>query len=186
MPESCTAGFVIACLVLGMAGGAQAGKAAERSRKPPKFKVGQEVNITFDLSGELYYVEPNIPRLPADFSSLKPVGVLQAKKLDITERDAEAEGFPGVKNRAEWFAIDYKGTFRIYRAGDYAFLLTSDDGSKLYIDDELVVDNDGLHAPVTEEGVKSLSAGEHRIRVSYFQGPKGRVALVLKVLWAGE
>lgn len=179
--------LVVAAVSMSAAGLMQTGKPAERPRKTPKFKkIGQEVNLALNLTGDLYYLEPNTPRLPADFSKLKPVGVLHANKLDVTERDAETEGFPGVKNRAEWFAIDYKGSFRIAKGGNYAFLLTSDDGSKLYIDDELVVDNDGLHAPVTEEGVLPLSPGEHRIRVSYFQGPKGRVALVLKVLWAGE
>lgn len=59
-------------------------------------------------------------------------------------------------------------------------------GSKLYIGDELVVDNDDLHAPVTEDGVKSPTPGGRRIRVLYFQGLEGPVALVLKVLRAGE
>jgi len=179
--------LVIAAALMSAAGLTQTEKLAERPRKTPKLKkIGQEVNIGLNLTGDLYYLEPNTQQLPADFNKLKPVGVLHANKLDVTQRDAETEGFPGVKNRAEWFAIDYKGNFRIAKGGNYAFLLTSDDGSKLYVDDQLVVDNDGLHAPVTEEGVLSLSSGEHRIRVSYFQGPKGLVALVLKVLWAGE
>ncbi len=55
------------------------------------------------------------------------------------------QGFPGIDNRFEWFAIDYTGNFWIARGGKYKFALNSDDGSKLYIDDTLVIDNDGQH-----------------------------------------
>ena len=57
----------------------------------------------------------------------------------------------------------------------------SDDGSKLWIDDILVVDNDGLHAPAAKEAEYCLATGSHAIRVHYFQGPRTEVALQLTV-----
>ena len=96
------------------------------------------------------------------------------------------DGFPGITKRFEWFAIDYTGRFWIENPGDYAFLLTSDDGATLSIDDALVIDNDGQHPPQDANGKITLTRGVHRIRVAYFQGPRFEVALVLKVAPPGE
>lgn len=45
----------------------------------------------------------------------------------------------------------------------------------------MVIDNDGTHAVQTLTGAAELSAGSHRIRLSYFQGPRYEVALMLWV-----
>lgn len=63
----------------------------------------------------------------------------------------------------------------------YRFELTSDDGSKLWIDGKVVVDNDGLHGPVTKDGTIALGKGLHAIHVAWFNRT-GDVALGLK--WA--
>ena len=89
--------------------------------------------------------------------------------------------FPGVTKRLEWFAIEYTGRFWIEKPGLYGFALTSDDGSRLYIDELPIIDNDGLHAPLTKSGIVELSGGIHSIRLQYFQGPRFNVALVLEV-----
>ena len=64
--------------------------------------------------------------------------------------------------------------------GVYAFFTNSDDGSKVYIDYKLVVDNDGLHGAVEKRGVVPLKAGFHRIMVTFFEKTGGDV---LKVFW---
>jgi hypothetical protein len=91
------------------------------------------------------------------------------------------EGFPGVTERFEWFAIDYTGRFWVSEPGTYRFALASDDGSILYIDDKKIIDNDRQHPVIEMEGKAKLKAGVHRIRVSYYQGPRFHVALVLRV-----
>jgi hypothetical protein len=116
---------------------------------------------------------------------MKTVGTIYTASLNIPPQDFQ-QGFPGVSKRFEWFAIDYTGRFWMPKPGVYRFALTSDDGSKLYIDDELVVDNDGQHPPVTESANIRLGGGIHRIRVSYFQGPRFHVALQLQVAGEGE
>ncbi len=119
------------------------------------------------------------------FQALRPVGVIYSSSLNVTPQDFR-EGFPGVTDRFEWFAIDYSGRFWIEKPGWYRFALTSDDGSLLYIDDQLTVDNDGVHPPETKMASVKLSGGIHRIRVSYFQGPRFQVALILQVAGPGE
>ncbi|MCK5000621.1 MAG: hypothetical protein KAS23_13845, partial [Anaerohalosphaera sp.] len=42
-----------------------------------------------------------------------------------------------------------------------------------YIGDELIVDNDGMHAPVMKSGSAALKAGTHPIRIEFVQGEGG-------------
>ena len=68
--------------------------------------------------------------------------------------------------------------------GQWTLYTTSDDGSKLWIDSALVVDNDGLHGLVEKSGIVSVSAGEEKkhIRVTFFERGGGEG---LSVSWSG-
>jgi hypothetical protein len=145
---------------------------------------GTTVVIPSGLRGEVYHIPWDTEHLP-DFAKLKPRGTIYSASLNVPERNFR-EGFPGVTKRFEWFAIDYFGRFWIEKPGEYRFDLLSDDGSKLYVDDRLLIDNDGIHAAEERSGSVSLEGGIHRIRVSYFQGPRDAVALVLRVAGPGE
>jgi len=98
---------------------------------------------------------------------------------------------------ADWCGVcrDYRATFDSASAtfgtraefswidieDEYHFDLGSDDGSRLYSDDKLVIDNEGVHAPERVKGSEVLTRGVHKIRVTYFHGPRFSVALVLGV-----
>jgi hypothetical protein len=140
---------------------------------------GTTVVIPGGLEGVIYHIKKNSKALP-DLSKIKPRGKIYVSTLNVPLRNF-TEGFPGVTKREEWFAIDYSGRFWIDKPGLYRFALTSDDGSKLYIDDQVVVDNDGIHAEITKFASIELAGGIHRIRVQYFQGPRLQVALVLEI-----
>ncbi|MEM7543351.1 MAG: Ig-like domain-containing protein, partial [Pseudomonadota bacterium] len=74
----------------------------------------------------------------------------------------------------ETYAVRYTGYITITSAGTYNFRTTSDDGSKLYIDGVELVDNDGLHAPVTVTSSNvALTAGTHRIVIEFFENTGG-------------
>jgi hypothetical protein len=157
-------------------------RARHKARPAPK---GPERHTCFGstkpkkkaLQGNIYFLEKNTRRLP-DFEEMEPVGTIYANKLDVPARRFD-EGFPGITERDEWFAIVYTGTFKVNRPGTYKFRLHTDDGSKLYINDELVIDNDGAHPPRSKEGSIRLSRGTHEIVVEYFQGPRYHIALQL-------
>lgn len=59
----------------------------------------------------------------------------------------------------------------------YTFALNSDDGSQLWIDDELTIDNDGAHSSRTVTGQKALAMGLHPIKVLYFDNNGGTLSL---------
>jgi hypothetical protein len=143
------------------------------------FSFGTTVVVPGGLEGVVYHISKRSKQIP-DLRKIKPQGKIYVSSLNVPLRDF-TEGFPGVTKREEWFAIEYTGRFWIDKPGPYRFALTSDDGSKLYIDDQMVVDNDGIHPADTKSGSAELAGGIHRIRVQYFQGPRLQVALVLKI-----
>ena len=73
------------------------------------------------------------------------------------------------RQREEQFAFVYSGYIKIPEQSVYAFYSESDDGSKVYIDDILVVNNDGLHSMQERTGTIALNIGFHKIRVEYFE-----------------
>lgn len=143
-------------------------------------QFGNLVEDVFVLKGKIYFLNKNQRCLPFEFKS-DPVGEVYADSLNIPQRPFEM-GFPGITNRFEWFAIDYTGKFIIKKEGIYRFLLISDDGSVLYIDKNLVIDNNCVHSMRPMTGQIYLKPGSHSIRLLYFQGPKYVIGLQLKVM----
>lgn len=95
-------------------------------------------------------------------------------------------GIPGVAHNSLWFGIDYYGKFYVNKRGEYIFELQSDDGSKLEIEDRLLIDLDGVHPVTRRTATITLAAGWHSINVPYFQGPPTALALVLRIQPPGE
>jgi hypothetical protein len=171
-------------LTLALAAGFAFGMQAPDANQEPVYVFGTSVVIPSGLQGTIYYISHSEKRL-FDFEKGKPRGTLYTTSLNIPPQDYKL-GFPGISDRKEWFAIDYRGKFWVENAGDYRFELTADDGAMLYVDGQLVIDDSGLHPPVTLNGTAGLREGAHMIRVKYFQGIKYRVALVLKIARPGE
>ncbi|MFD4977661.1 glycoside hydrolase family 3 C-terminal domain-containing protein, partial [Streptomyces sp. NPDC058424] len=81
---------------------------------------------------------------------------------------------PGPGVNAEHWSAQWTGTLTAPKTGEYTFTLNSDDGSWLYLDDKLVVDNGGNHGAQTREGTISLVAGQkYQLKVDYFNGAGG-------------
>jgi hypothetical protein len=79
------------------------------------------------------------------------------------------------------FGADITGALAVPANGTYTFTLDSDDGSLLFIDGALVVDNSNPHSPTAISGTATLSAGTHPFEIQFFEccgGPSG-VDLIL-------
>ncbi len=72
------------------------------------------------------------------------------------------------------FAIEASGYLKIPEDNNYVFRLSSDDGSRLIIDDNVIIDNDGLHGTEAKDGEIALNAGYHPYRVEFFQSKGGK------------
>jgi Alpha-L-fucosidase len=108
-------------------------------------------------------------RLP-DFATLTPVLGGTVSTVDISARQGK-----------EAFGFVFEGYIEIPQDGVYTFYLTSDDGSKLIIDDA-VIDNDGLHSAVEKHAELPLAKGYHTFRLYFFENSGGEE---LQVSWKG-
>jgi alpha-L-rhamnosidase len=80
------------------------------------------------------------------------------------------------------YGLTFTGYIEIKRAGEYLFYCLSNDGSQVFVNNSLVVDNDGGHLSIEESGEITLSPGNHLIVVKYFQTGGGKE---LKVSYEG-
>lgn len=75
----------------------------------------------------------------------------------------------------DYFVSQALGNLVVAQAGTYRFRLTSDDGSKLTIDDRVVIDHDGLHGPTPpKEADLTLTSGLHPLRIDHFERTGGQ------------
>ena len=93
----------------------------------------------------------------------------------VTRTGTVPEVGPRGDERAEQYGLRLTGFLRVPEDALYTFHLVCDDGGKLRIDDELVVDHDGQHDATEKRGEVALRAGYHRVELTYFQGPGGAV-----------
>ena len=161
-----------------------------------------DVMTGYGLIGQVYVPGIIIERMP-DFGALTPIHTFITANLDVPIREY-TEGFPtpGKQIVVENFAVRFRGVLAVDTPGRYNFWLLSDDGSKLYINDTLVIDNDGIHGITRNKGRKDLSknaqvswhfkgpfvdmgkhgsmeltVGTHPFEIQYFQGPRYEIAL---------
>ena len=108
-----------------------------------------------------YYYEGNWNMIP-EFKNCIPVktGKLEKASFDFRNRDIN-------------FAVRCTGYIDINDDDAYNFYLSSDDGSKLFIDGTLIIDNDGLHGSVEKNKRLFLEKGKHQIELQFFQETGG-------------
>ena len=53
--------------------------------------------------------------------------------------------------------------------GEWEITTVSDDGVRVFVDGEKVLENWTHHGPTEDRAVVSLAAGKHRIRVEHFE-----------------
>lgn len=90
-----------------------------------------------------------------------------------------------IETEDELFDLAYENDdlIALESGGDASFLITSDDGSRLYIDDELIISNDGVHVTNDASGTVGLTEDDLRsVEIWYFQNEGGAVFQ----LWNGE
>lgn len=87
-----------------------------------------------------------------------------------------------LREKEQFFSFDFEGYINIPRDGEYTFYLATNDGGRMYVDNIMILNNDGLHPVVEINKPLKLKAGLHPISVKYFQegGRNG-----LKVSWKG-
>ena len=100
--------------------------------------------------------------------------------VDSTRHQNYLAASPGGENNIHWFpqgwvaqGASLTGTIWADNAGVYSFGTFSDDGSALYVDNQLVVNHGWDHGPTNKFENYFLSAGSHTIYVTYYQNGYG-------------
>ncbi len=93
-----------------------------------------------------------------DFDTLTPIDTGTTDVIDLTSA-----------NRKSQFALVFTVELTVSTSANYNFRTTSDDGSRLLINDTLVVDNDASNAVRIADGTIFLEAGNHDLIVQYYE-----------------
>jgi subtilisin family serine protease len=122
-----------------------------------------------------YYVTVGYSNLP-NFDALTPYARTRLPDINFPSTN----GAYSTSGRAEEVGATYTGFVTVPRAGIYTFYTSSDDGSRLFIGDQVVLNNDGLHGMVEVGGQIALKAGTHAFKVIFFEnfGGAGLIASI--------
>ncbi|HEY0054573.1 MAG TPA: alpha/beta hydrolase-fold protein [Pedobacter sp.] len=111
-----------------------------------------------------------------EFKTLKPI------KSGIAGKDFNLTKLPS-KNH---FGLVLEGMLEIQKEGYYVLSIASDDGSKLYFSDKLIIDNDGFHGSQSSHSfLMPLKKGFYPVKLEYFQSTGG-ADIKLKYILPGE
>jgi len=128
-------------------------------------RIAAAADLEPGLLGEYFDLGSNVEDFPTLAADKKPTLTRVDKNLNFK---STGPTFPGTKLENH-FAIRWTGKIQITNEVEYTFYLESDDGSRLLIDGKLVIDNGGLHEMQEQSGKVTLKAGEHDIKVDYFE-----------------
>jgi hypothetical protein len=109
--------------------------------------------------------------LVSHFAGRPPVKTVPCANVDLSPSP-----------RGSQYGLVFTGFLEVPADGVYRFHLRSDDGSRLFLGDRRVANNDGLHGMIAGRGDIHLRKGLHPIRVEYFQFDK---AAGLELRWEG-
>jgi len=113
------------------------------------------------------------------------LGEITLDKLDIPETYTKEGSFPGVDKKIK-FAMILDGKMEILVDGCYEFTLQSDDGSRLWIDEQQLISNDGGHKMKTKKDSTAFTKGMYDAKVWYFQGMPDRFGLKMDAKLIGK
>ncbi len=127
--------------------------------------------VSYNYSIQYKYYVGHWEKIP-DFLNLTPESSGIIKQFDLDEIDT---------NR-DHYALLMFASINIKEKGGYIFYVGSNDGTKLSIDNKLIVNNDGEHGYQLMSGKIYLTKGSHSLELAYFQAGGGQE---LKVFWKG-
>ncbi|MBE7560209.1 glycoside hydrolase family 3 C-terminal domain-containing protein [bacterium] len=106
-----------------------------------------------------------------------PALVRQDATIAFNWGGAPAPGLP-----ADDFSVRWSGALVPEMSGRYTLAVTADDGARLFLDGEKLIDDWTQHAPTTHEVTVALEAGRrYELRIEYYEA---KVGAVMRLLWA--
>lgn len=147
--------------------------------KAKGFKNGFRPSSTLSIKATKAELKASLPVNPTkNGTSYKYFEGTYQKVADIEKTPLLETGVmpePSIKGAKleDHFGYIFSGLINVPEDGVYTFQTRSDDGSVLYIGDELVVNNDGSHAAIPATGLIALKKGYHPYKLYYFEDYEG-------------
>lgn len=115
-----------------------------------------------------YFANSNLAGVPAKVQT-DPASQTGA----VVDYDWTSAGPAALSGQQTNFSVRWTGTLADLAGGSYSFSITHDDGARLLIDDQLVIDDWTAQTAHTSSAAVSLGAGNHRVVLEYFQSSGG-------------
>ena len=128
------------------------------------------------LMAEYFEFDTGIGDFPVIAADKKPTIRRVDKQINVDNCDSNFNNTNLDKN----FYVRWTGSVKIDKEGKYKFFTESDDGSRMYIDGKLLVNNGGTHGMNKVAAEIDLKPGQHEIKIEFFQGDGG---MGCKVTW---
>ena len=95
------------------------------------------------------------------------------RKGTLVEKGTMPEPTIANARLTDHYGYVFEGYVNVPEDGIWEFMTKTDDGSVMYVDGQLVVDNDGGHAEVLASGRIALAKGFHKYQILYFEDYEG-------------
>lgn len=132
------------------------------------------VSIATAPGVEVDYFALNNPQSMPDFQSLTPYLSDIVPEINYPSTN----GVFATSGRADQVGAVFTGMLQVPQTGWYQLAIESDDGSLLFLGDELIIDNDGLHGMRDYWTVLPLEQGKHPLRAEFFENGGGAGLIV--------
>jgi len=118
-------------------------------------------NLNHGLKYKYYDLNPGTAKSTEDLKILSPkdYGINDTLNLIKSKKNTSC-------------GLEFEGYIKIPLDGSYQFYLSSACGSRLFINENEVIQNDGPHQPKTKSANLALQAGVHSIKLTYFNDDK--------------
>jgi len=86
------------------------------------------------------------------------------------ERDGNVEGGLvdlKLSGHRDYFALLFEGKLTAGKTAEYEIQMASDDGARIFVDGQKILEHDGLHGPSPRKHKLKLKKGDHDIRIEY-------------------
>lgn len=117
------------------------------------------------LVGNYYFLKKSVPELPSIAADAMPSIRRVDSQINFTNT---TDFYPGLPFN-DYFFVRWTGKIRIPKAATYTFHVSSDDGARLFLYDREILNNDGIHETSEKSGAVELPAGDHDIRLEYYE-----------------
>ena len=132
------------------------------------FEYGTEVALvpgSAENQVSFYAAPSTVSSLSQINFNATPVSVQSFTQIDVAS--TLGSFWPG--GPVDYFAARFTGRLYVPESGTWTFYTVSDDGTQVYLNGQLVVDNDGAHGVQERSGSLYLSAGHYSLDVRYFE-----------------